>query len=180
MSAILQIPPIGSQAALRTAFLLRLTGDFLSSVVGYTPQSDVLPDLLGWLDDLDRGWLTVLRSQIWDPKTNEGVDLQVSADSFLNGDDTSDTHNVSEEASLRSRLHSERNGAPMTSTPVSQTDRTRLRSLVIMGSDRLEDWMEGLHVEGAADVESALDLLGLREGFEELFLRTLTEMGELS
>jgi hypothetical protein len=49
-----------------------------------------------------------------------------------------------------------------------------------MGSDRLEDWMEGLHVEGAADVESALDLLGLREGFEELFLRTLTEMGELS
>ena len=180
LSVILQIPPIGSNAALRTAFLLRLTGDFLSSVVGYTPYPDVLLDLLEWLDTLDRGWLTVLRSQVWDPKSREGVDLQVLAEKSANGDDARVSRNASEEANLRARLHSDRAEASVAAVAVSQTDRTRLRSLLITGSDRLEDWMEGLHVEGAADLETALELLGLREGFEELFLRTLTEMGELS
>ena len=180
LSIILQIPPIDPQAFLRTAFLLRLTGDFLSSVPGYPPEADVLPELLDWLDDLDRGWLAVLRSQVWDPTSKEGVDLQVSADLFLNRDAHDVNHSISE-ASSHSRLHAESNGAaPLTSTPVSQTDRTRLRSLLMVGSDRLEDWMEGLHVEGAVDVETALEILGLRERFEELFLLTLTEMGELS
>lgn len=68
-------------------------------------------------------------------------------------------------------------GAP----PVSQTDRTRLRSILAGGSARLEEWLEkGLHVEGAEDLEQALERLGLQQSFDDLFIESLSEMGEFT
>ena len=173
LAIILQIPPMDPQGCLRTAFLLRLTGDVLSSIPGYHPLAEVLPELLDWLDELDRGWLAVLRLQVWDSSTKAGVDLQMSADAYLAG-------RLGGFISMSNSQTQPEEMPPPKLSPVSQTDRTRLRSLLMVGSDRLEDWMENLRVDGADDVESALEALGLRERFEELFFNTLNEMGELS
>jgi hypothetical protein len=47
--------------------------------------------------------------------------------------------------------------------PVSQTDRARLRSMLVLGKESLDDW---LGESGGFDVD-------IREGFSELFWRTL-------
>ncbi|KAI0738029.1 hypothetical protein C8Q80DRAFT_292205 [Daedaleopsis nitida] len=101
LSLILQIPPVDPSAPLRTSFLLRLTGEVLQSVTGYVPDMDVLPVLLAWLTDLDRGWLAVLRSQAWDADACVGVDAALPE------------------------------GAR--ASPMSQTERARLRSLLLGG-----------------------------------------------
>ena len=36
----------------------------MNSIVGYKPDVRTLPQLLDWLNDLDKGWLAVLRSQV--------------------------------------------------------------------------------------------------------------------
>ncbi|KAH8110251.1 hypothetical protein DFH11DRAFT_1514473 [Phellopilus nigrolimitatus] len=133
LSLILQIPPLAvPQAALRTAHLLRLTGEFLGAVPAYSASAAPLPALLATLDALDRGWLAVLRVQAWDTERAKGVDIEIPV--ALNA-----------------------GGAP----PVSQTDRARLRSLIVTGTARLEEWLEGLRVEsnsGASDAERDDDL----------------------
>ena len=153
LALILQIPPIDPQAALRSSLLLRLTGEVMSSITGYQPTVDSLPLLLSWLDELDRGWLAVLQSQIWDPDTCMGVDFIIPSDS-----------------SEASSIHS---------SPISQTDRTRLRSIIVSGTSALEEWLERLDVVGAEDLPSALERLGATQAFDDLFHRTLSEMGEL-
>lgn len=156
-----------SQAALRTAFLLRLTGEVLTSIAGYAPTADTLPHLLALLTELDNGWCAVLRAQAWDPDAREGVDVEVPV-SKPNTIATSERQ-MDADFSLV--------GAP----PVSQTDRTRLRSILAGGSARLEEWLErGLHVEGADDLEQALERLGLQQSFDDLFIETLSEMGEFT
>ncbi|OBZ75959.1 hypothetical protein A0H81_04932 [Grifola frondosa] len=105
--------------------------------------------LLAWLNDLDRGWLAVLRSQAWDPGAGVGADLVLHPD-----------------VSLRS-------------TPASQTERTRLRSLLISGTSRLEEWLEALDSTNE-DYLLTLERLGLQQAFDELFSGTLTEMGSLA
>lgn len=64
-------------------------------------------------------------------------------------------------------------------SPVSQTERTRLRSLLLGGTDALEEWMERLDTRGEA-FEIALQRVGLEQSFNELFSGTLAEMGSLS
>ena len=49
--------------------LLRLTGEILNSVPGYTP------DDLDWLQDLDRGWLAVLGSRGWGSEARSGINV---------------------------------------------------------------------------------------------------------
>jgi len=62
-------------------------------------------------------------------------------------------------------------------SPVNQTERTRLRSLLVTGTGNMEEWLEGLSTEeGYGD---ALERLGLQQGFDDLFSRTLSEMGGL-
>ncbi|KLO06100.1 hypothetical protein SCHPADRAFT_838502 [Schizopora paradoxa] len=160
---ILQIPPIDSQASLRIALLLRLTGEFLGAILGYVPDPDSLSLLLNWLDELDRGWLAVLRSQAWDPDERDGVDLEIPT------------------FSTESNGNSPTSNTTSLSRTVSQTDRARLRSIFVTGTSNLEEWLEkGLVVEGADDLESALEKLGLQQAFDELFERTLGEMGYLA
>ncbi|KAH9857481.1 hypothetical protein C2E23DRAFT_720083 [Lenzites betulinus] len=64
-------------------------------------------------------------------------------------------------------------------TPMSQTERTRLRSLLIAGTDGMEEWLEGLDTSGEGSVEDTLQRLGVEQAFNELFAGTLAEMGSL-
>ena len=122
---------------------------------------DVQPQLLDWLNDLDRGWLAVLRAQAWDPEARQGVDVPRAHDGLQPPDgDTSGT---------------------VISSPLSQTERTRLRSLLIAGTARLEEWLVGLDAADAdADYTAVLETMGLQQGFDDLFAGTLAEMGSFS
>lgn len=156
LSMILQIPPIDPSTSLRITFLLRLTGDVMSSISGYPADLATLPGLLEFLDDLDQAWVTVLDSQIWDPNSKAAVDLVVN------------TGNLNDSNS--NRVHS---------TPMNQTERTRLRSLLITGTAQLEEWITGITNE-EEEYQGALERAGLQQKFEDLFMRTLAEMGGLA
>ncbi|GJJ11856.1 hypothetical protein Clacol_006094 [Clathrus columnatus] len=64
---------------------------------------------------------------------------------------------------------------------ISQTDRTRLRSLLSSGTDKIEEWLETVLPSDAEALEPAAALEGmkLRERFNDLFFQTLTDLGEL-
>ena len=151
MSLILQIPPVEPSASLRTAFLLRLTGDALSSISGYPADLGILPELIDWLDDLDQAWICVLRSQVWVPPTKGGADLTL---------DTESDTGVS------------------AGSPMSQTERTRLRSLLVAGEATLEVWLAGVDTE-EVDLETTFERLGVQDKLDNIFSRTLQEVGGL-
>lgn len=119
--------------------------------MGYPPDAKELAQLLAWLQDLDQGWLTVLRAQVWDTDAKKGVDVVLPDDMDV--------------GSLKS-------------TAVSQTERARLRSLLIGGTSNMEEWLTGLDT-GGEDYELFLEQLGLLQGFDVLFSGTLSEMGYL-
>ena len=146
LNLILQIPPIDPSASLRSTLLLRLTGEVLNSVPGYTPDEKSLSILLEWLQDLDNGWLAVLRSQGWDSVARSRISIQLP------------------------------DGAR--SGSVSQTDRTRLKSMLVAGAEMLEEWVELLRAQlGDEETQDIETTLGGQ--LEDLFSGTLTEMGFL-
>lgn len=155
LAFILRIPPVDPSTPLRTTFLLRLTGDIMNSVTGYPPDMADFRQLLDFMDDLDQAWVAVLRSQIWDPNKGEGVDLVVPVDLMQTGTTT------------------------IRSTPVSQTERTRLRSLLLTGTAGLEEWLAGSTPDGE-DYELELEREGLFQEFNDLFASTLAEMGNFA
>ncbi|EGN96407.1 hypothetical protein SERLA73DRAFT_186142, partial [Serpula lacrymans var. lacrymans S7.3] len=125
LAFILQIPPVDPSTSLRITFLLRLTGDVMNSVPGYPAEIKSLPQLLEFLDDLDHAWHAVLRAQVWDPTAGEGVDLVIPVENI----------DIHQSKTIRS-------------SPMSQTERTRLRSLLVMGTAEMEEWLTGLDVQG--------------------------------
>ncbi|KAI6009552.1 hypothetical protein F5J12DRAFT_824189 [Pisolithus orientalis] len=155
LAFILRIPPVDPSTPLRTTFLLRLTGDIMNSVTGYPPDMADFRQLLDFMDDLDQAWVAVLRSQIWDPTKGEGVDLIVPVDLMQFGNTT------------------------IQSTPASQTERTRLRSLLLTGTAGLEEWLAGSTPNGE-DYELQLEREGLLQEFNDLFANTLAEMGNFT
>ncbi|RDX47437.1 hypothetical protein OH76DRAFT_1406029 [Lentinus brumalis] len=62
---------------------------------------------------------------------------------------------------------------------MSQTERTRLRSLLLGGTDAIEEWMEKLDTQGLG-FEVVLQRVGLEQSFNDLFSETLSEMGSLA
>ncbi|KZT74076.1 hypothetical protein DAEQUDRAFT_702285 [Daedalea quercina L-15889] len=155
---ILQIPPAEPSASLRTSLLLRLTGEVLGSITGYRPDIDTLPQLLQWLDELDRGWLAVLRGQAWNPASHSGIDIGVPSQTAGNGSDAAGR------------------GRPRPST--SQTDRTRLRSILIDGTNQMEEWLADIDSVDE-NYQAALETMDMQRGFNDLFAQTLGEMGSL-
>ena len=148
LALTLQIPPVAPSGMLRISLLLRLTNTVMEDVPGYTPDSTDLVPLLKWLDLLDRGWLSVLRLQAWDPVKNEGVDLP-----------------------LETKI-----------PPPTQTDCTRVHSLLVTGTSALEDWMEGKRGDDEEEDDGLVhDMrrLGVQSAFDELFHRSLTRLREL-
>lgn len=61
---------------------------------------------------------------------------------------------------------------------MSQTDRTRLRSILISGTDRMEEWLADIDTTDQT-FQAALEAMGLQMVFNDLFSRTLSEMGSL-
>jgi hypothetical protein len=148
LALTLQVPPISPSGMLRISLLLRLTNTVMEDVPGYSPDSTDLVPLLKWLDLLDRGWLSVLCMQAWDPVRCEGVDLPEH---------------------LLEKI------AP----PPTQTDCTRVHSLLVTGTSTLEDWMEGKSEDSEDSLVHDMRRLGHQSAFDELFHRTLTRLHEL-
>lgn len=130
----------------------------MNSIPGYPPDLDTLPYLLEFLDDLDQAWVTVLDSQIWDSNSKTAVDLVMSTDNLT------ETNNS--------------NNQRICSTPMNQTERTRLRSLLVTGTAQLEEWLTGLNKD--EEDQDMLERVGLQQSFDDLFERTLVELGGLS
>lgn len=164
---VIQIPPIDPSTGLRTAYLLRLTGDVLSAIPGYqlntTSIQETLRDLLEFLSELDQAWLAVMQSQVWDPSTAQAVDLVIAVE-----DDSHGSPNPPSALSIKS-------------TPPSQTEVTRLRSLLFTGESALEEWLTNKKTWADDvdndDVSGMLEGMGLLEGFDSLFVRTLDFLG---
>ncbi|RDB19314.1 hypothetical protein Hypma_013630 [Hypsizygus marmoreus] len=152
LSLILQIPPIDPSTSLRTALLLRLTGDTLSAIPGYPVSPETLAEALSWLDDLDCAWECVLRAQVWDAEEGEARDLVVD----VRGNDVN-----------------------VKTSPVTPTERARLRSLIVGAGEALEDWLEKARGDEEEDVESMLERMGLQGEFDALFRRSLDCLGGL-
>ncbi|KAJ6606123.1 hypothetical protein DFH09DRAFT_896277 [Mycena vulgaris] len=72
-------------------------------------------------------------------------------------------------------------GAIAAAGAVGQTERTRLRGLLLGGAAGLEEWLAQAGAGGgeSEDVAGLLARLGLRDGFDVLFAGTLEELGEL-
>ncbi len=145
---ILQIPPI-ALSLVENRFTTPPHREFLGAILGYLPDSESLPSLLNWLDELDRGWLAVLRSQAWDPNERSGVELEIPIPTATG---------TSSDAPLTSAASSTKS--------VNQTDSARLRSIFVTGTSSLEEWLEkGLVVDGVDDLESALESLEIAASF---------------
>ncbi|KAH9017663.1 hypothetical protein EDB84DRAFT_1404096 [Lactarius hengduanensis] len=63
--------------------------------------------------------------------------------------------------------------------PATQTDRTRVHSLLVTGTSTLEDWMEGKREDSEDSLVHDMRRLGHQSAFDELFHRTLTRLREL-
>ncbi|VDB85177.1 unnamed protein product [Peniophora sp. CBMAI 1063] len=152
LALILQIPPAGSSASLRTFYLLRYTNDTFTAITGYDPQPDAVAQLKQWLEVLDRGWATVLKRRRWDPIKRDGV------------------------------------GASQECQGVSMTERTRLKSLLLSGTEALAIWLERTRRAQAQEFADAAEDTGLVEdtgeeqirldAFDDIFSCTLDELGE--
>jgi hypothetical protein len=152
---ILLTPPASTR--LRAPFLLRYTAELLGALPGYAPDAHALPALLGALEALDAGWCAVLRGEAWDAARGKGVAIE--------DDDAGSSSNTAR-------------------GQISETERVRLRSALVTGMTRMEEWLEGLAPAAdedgnALDVRAKLGRLGagLRVRFEALFARTLGELG---
>lgn len=194
LALVLQIPPVDPSTGLRTYYLLRLTGDILSAIPGYRLHSPVPPaspqppqtgvpapitdmeavrntlqDLVDFLDDLDQAWLAVLKGQVWDPESAEEVDLEGGlSDITHHPDDEAEVHPMDTETKT---------------TLSNQTDKTRLRSMLVGGESALEEWLldqkiGGPTEEGEFNLAGMLQSMGLLEDFDNLFIRTLGYLGE--
>lgn len=170
---VIQIPPIDPSTGLRIAYLLRFTGDVLFAIPGYqletsstTSIQETLREVLEFLGDLDRAWLAVLQSQVWDPSTGQAVDLVVPL--------YDDSQTINPSSNIPSALS-------IKSTPPSQTDVTRLQSLLFTGESSLEEWLTNAKSRADDtyndDVSGMLDRMGLLDEFDSLFVRTLDFLG---
>jgi len=133
--------------------------------------TSALRELLDWLDDLDQAWLAVLQSQVWDPEVREGVDLVLEV-----GERSSSEEN--REAPTSGEEHASGTHNIPKSTPMSQTDVTRLRSLLVSSIANLEEWLsrgggKASTTGGDGDVAEMLERLGMLDEFDELFGRTM-------
>ncbi|PPQ78358.1 hypothetical protein CVT25_011641 [Psilocybe cyanescens] len=195
LALILQIPPVDPSTSLRIAYMLRLTGDTLGAIPGYTlalgPSEnpsltirDTLQDLVDFLDDLDQAWVAVLQNQIWDPASAEGIDLVLPASIEVLAPAPAPAPATNANGNSVSRRPT-----ILKSTPPSQTDVTRLRSLLFAGQSSLEEWLAHARSAGTEteldtesqpqepDVSSMLARMGLLDDFDALFVRTLDFLG---
>lgn len=159
----------------------------MTAIVGYKPRVEDLDGVLEWLEVLDVGWEGVLRGVPWEAAILTESGSSVIRSGGAGGGDREGRGGGG--GGGQTRLDGE--GEKMEA--LTQTEKTRLKSLLITGAARIDEWLEGLQPEedsrieelgdqnmlgegGVSDYIGVLESRGLRERFERLFERTLREL----
>ncbi|KAF9009667.1 hypothetical protein BDQ17DRAFT_1274673, partial [Cyathus striatus] len=144
LSFILQIPPVDPSTSLRTTYMLRLTGDVLGAVCGYpltaspTAPEDLTEDAMDTSPDSTM------------PNVNTPAALEADPRSTLTElIDFLDDLDQAWLAVLQRQLWDPDEGTGVDlvldvtykSTPLTQTDIARLRSIIVGGEEVLEVWL---------------------------------------
>lgn len=160
----------------------------MTAIVGYKPRVEDLDGLLEWLRVLDVGWEGVLRGVPWEVAILDGSGSSGIRAGGVGGDNGEGRSRRGEE-----RKGPENESEREKSKVLTQTEKTRLKSLLITGAARIDEWLEGLSPKedsgieelgnqevlgegSASDYVDILESRGLRERFERLFERTLKEL----
>lgn len=160
----------------------------MTAIVGYKPRVEDLDGLLEWLRVLDVGWEGVLRGVPWEAAILDGSGSSGIRAGGVGGDNEEGRSRRGEE-----RKGPENKSEREKSKVLTQTEKTRLKSLLITGAARIDEWLEGLSPKedsgieelgdqevlgegSASDYVDILESRGLRERFERLFERTLREL----
>ena len=78
----------------------------------------------------------MLRAQAWDAETGEGVDVEL-------------------DLSTLAAVEGDGDGREGLAVPVSPIERARLRSLLLAGMEKIEEWLEGLRIGAGAAASSS-------------------------
>lgn len=125
--------------------------------------------VLDWLDDLDQGWVMVLRSEPWQVPTEQDSDDGISdADERLSKE-------------IEAELDDGRSLGLTRKSSVSGTEITRLKSLLLGGVSALEEWIQGPTAKESdvSGVAARLAQFGMQEAFECVFSNTMDELGAI-
>lgn len=149
LSVILQVPPVDPSASLRVAFLLRITGDMSTAIpayplVGPPPASNPQPS--------DPPALEVTLIELIDciSQLDKGWAAVLASQAW----DTA---------------AGEGRGAYAATGGPSETDKARLRSILLLGREAIIDWL----ALGQVQLEQEI-----QEEFSCVFWRTLRNLGE--
>lgn len=151
VSVVLQIPPVDPSASLRVAFLLRVTGDMLSAIpsyplVGPPPTSNPQPS--------DPPALEVTLIELIDciAQLDKGWVAVLASQAWNPGTGEGVSAYVA-------------TGGP------SETDKARLRSILLLGREAITDWLTLGQVQLEREIQ---------EEFSCIFWRTLRKLGEVA
>ena len=162
--------------------MLKMTGDLLDAIPGYSPfpgtnipddeelpavsdpqngDESPLESLYQLLTELDQAWVACLRCQGWDHGRRRGVDIELELD------DGEEAEGAMAEDSYNDRKGAEVPDRPISNAPrlvsLTSTDEVRLRSMLVTGMGVIEDWLE--------DAPAAV-----RESFGALFEETFEHL----
>lgn len=134
------------------------------------PEIGGLISLIEWLGNLDVGWAAVL----------EGEDVTVDV---VSGNGRGVVRAGTEAVADNELLDRDYEKGGKGSDILTQTEKTRLKSLLITGAARIEEWLEGVRPgsaeneeeEQAGEYVDALEKMGLREVLDHLFEETLRD-----
>ena len=144
LDLVTSIPIIGSSAALRDAYLLRVTSELTEGIIGYnvamdTRRRDVqLTFVLYWLDLLDR---------VWSARMNrEQLDLNAArhdSKAAYPWDKDEKTLQNARDATSSFQPPTSRISTPLPADVVTfqQTDRIRLREVLVTARGHIFSWM---------------------------------------
>ncbi|WFD34349.1 hypothetical protein MCUN1_001188 [Malassezia cuniculi] len=145
LELVTSVPLIGSSAALRDTYLLRLTSEITDGIIAYSTTTDThsrdaqLTLVLYWLDLLDRAWAVRMNRETFDIKAAR--DAAHTAYPWDN--DPKALRAAQKAASSSLRVPSSRVSTPHQDAIVSfqQTDRIRLREVLVSARERIFAWM---------------------------------------
>ncbi|CAG7846514.1 SubName: Full=Uncharacterized protein {ECO:0000313/EMBL:CCA70206.1} [Serendipita indica DSM 11827] len=135
-----------------------------------------LVELYDTLEDLDRAWSAVLSCQVWNATARKGEDMIIDAPLRRQGDRLE--HRFESEERLKTeeeeedlQMDEERRTADgvdgIELYAPSETEQTRLRSMIVTGMSAIEDWLEDAEAPDQA-----------KQPFEYAFSTTLELLGE--
>ena len=138
-----------------------------------------LVELYDMLEDMDRAWVAVLSCQVWNAIARRGEDMIIDAplrhqSDLLQDGIKSDNGLKTEEEEEEMQMEEERQSIATLDGldgielyAPSETEQTRLRSMIITGTSAIEDWLDDAEAPDQA-----------KQPFEYAFNATLELLGE--